>query len=132
MASDDEQRVQIPLSQFITLILGTVLVLSLVNFGLTAIESYRLQHEADTLRASIAAEKAENERLQARKEYVASDAYQTQLAHELGLYAADEKRIMVVAPPELKQEQTDTDPIFRTAEIPEPPHWQQWWNVFFD
>lgn len=131
MASD-EQRLQIPLSQFITLILGTVLVLSLINFGLTAIENYRLQHKADTLRASIAAERAENERLQARKEYVASEAYQTQLAHELGLYAPDEKRIMVVAPPELKQEQTDMDPIFRTAEVPEPPHWQQWWNLFLE
>lgn len=131
MASD-EQRLQIPLSQFITLILGTVLVLSLINFGLTAIENYRLQHKAETLRASIAAEKAENERLQARKEYIASDAYQTQLAHELGLYGQDEKRIMVVAPPELKQEKAETDPIFRTAEVPEPPYWQQWWNLFFE
>lgn len=130
--SSDEQRLQIPLSQFITLILGTVLVLSLINFGLTAVENYQLQHKADTLRASIAAERAENDRLQARKEYVTSDAYQTQLAHELGLYAPDEKRIMVVAPPDLAQEKANTDPIFRTAEIPEAPYWQQWWSLFFE
>lgn len=126
------QRLQIPLSQFITLILATVLALSFANFVLTAIESYRLQHQADTLRAAIAAEQAEHERLLARKEYVASDAYQTQLAHELGLYAPDERRLMVVAPPGLLEAETEVDPIFRTATVEEPPYWQQWWELFFE
>ncbi len=129
MASN--QRVFQPLSQFVTLILLTVLVLSLVNFARTAIDNYRLRHRAQVLRALIAAEQAEYERLQARKEYVSSPEYQARLAHELGLYAPDERRILLVAPPALLEEEANADPIFRPAELPEKPYWQQWWELFF-
>lgn len=109
----------------------TVLVLSLLHFARTAIDNYRLRHRAEVLRALIAAEQAEHERLLARKAYVASPEYQARLAHELGLYAPNERRLLLVAPPELLEEEATVDPIFRSAHLPEKPYWQQWWDLFF-
>ncbi len=126
-----DQRVHNSLSHFVTLILVTALILSLIHFARTAIDNYRLRHRAQVLQALIEAEEAEYERLMARKAYVASPEYQAKLAHELGLYAPNERRLLVVAPPELLAEQEDSSPILRPAELPQKPYWQQWWDLFF-
>lgn len=131
MQSGQERRLQIPLSQFMTVILVTVLVLSLVNFALTAVKSYRLRHVELELKAAIKAEQEEQARLLERKRFVESEQYQHQLAHELGLYGENERPLVLIVPPEMEEEFEDVDPIFRKGEQFQKPYWQQWWDLFF-
>lgn len=131
MRQEHERRLQIPVSQFITVFLATVLALSLANFGITAVKSYRLRHVEMELHSVIEAEVAEHERLLARKAYVESPQYRHQLAHEMGLYADNERPLVLVMPPEMKTELTTVDPVFREAERLQKPYWQQWWDLFF-
>lgn len=131
MAAKEQPRWQLPLLQFVTLMLMTILVVALGSFARTMLDNYRLRAEHEMWEARIAQEEAEHERLLAQREYVASDAYQRQLAHEMGLYAPNERPLVLVLPPELHEEIRNFDPVFREAEVLEPPYWRQWWELFF-
>jgi hypothetical protein len=117
--------------QFVTLVLVTILILALANFAKTMLDNYRLGAEKAEWQAKIDQEMAEYERLLEQKAYVQSDSYQRQLAHEMGLYAPDERPLVLVLPPGREEEVREFDPVFREAEILEPPYWQQWWELFF-
>lgn len=131
MQPGHERRLQIPLSQFMTVILATVLALSLVNFALTAVKSYRLRHVELELKTAIQAEQAEQARLLERKRFVQGEQYQRHLAHELGLYADDERPLVLIVPPEMKDELEESNPVFREGQQLAKPYWQQWWDLFF-
>nr|WP_290670279.1 hypothetical protein [Ardenticatena sp.] len=125
-------RLSLTISQFVTLLLLTILLLSLANFGLRAVERYRLRHRADVLQAAIAAEREEYARLLARKAYVASPEYQARLAHELGLYAPNERRLIVLDGESLRNTTVEEERVVvREADMPVQPYWQQWWEAFF-
>lgn len=125
-------RLSLTISQFVTLLLLTILLLSLANFGLRAVERYRLRHRAEVLQAAIAAEREEQTRLLARKAYVASPEYQARLAHELGLYAPNERRLVVLGGDTLRRKEVAEETvILREAQVPVVPYWQQWWETFF-
>lgn len=126
-----ERRLQIPLTQFMTLILATVLAASLFNFAMTTVKSYRLRHVEAELRAAIQAEEEEHERLLARKAFVESERYQRQLAHEMGLYGPRERPIVLIVPPDKQETFAESDPVFRPGRKLEKPYWQQWWDLFF-
>lgn len=126
-----ERRLQIPLTQFMTLILATVLAASIFNFVLTTIKSYRLRHVEAALQAAIQAEADEQQRLLARKRFVESERYQRQLAHEMGLYDARERPLVLVIPAGQEEAYQEPDPIFRAGHTLEKPYWQQWWDLFF-
>lgn len=131
MSTKEPQRWQLPLMQFVTLMMMTILVIAMGNFAKTMLDNYRLRAEKETWEARIAQEQAEYERLLAQKAYVESESYQRQLAHEMGLYAPDEQPLVLVLPPDMQEEARDFDPVYRTGEALEPPYWQQWWELFF-
>ncbi len=117
--------------QFVTLVLVTILIISLGNFAKTMLDNYLLSAEKASWEAKIAQEQAEYERLMEQMAFVESDTYQRQLAHEMGLYAPDERPLVLVLPPGQEEEVRDFDPVFREGEVLEPPYWQQWWELFF-
>jgi hypothetical protein len=130
-AKDQQQRWQLPVMQFVTLVLGMILFIALGNFAKTMLDNYWLSAEKVEWEARIAQEEAENERLLAQQAFVESETYQRQLAHEMGLYAPDERPLVLVLPPGQEDDVRDFDPVFREGEILEPPYWQQWWVLFF-
>jgi hypothetical protein len=125
------QRWQLPITQFITLVLITVFLVAIGSFAKTMLDNYRMNAEKVVWQARIDQEVAEHERLLEQKAFVESETYQRQLAHEMGLYAPDEKPLVLVLPPEMQEDVRDFDPIFRQGEVVEPPYWQQWWDLFF-
>ncbi|HEX8684245.1 MAG TPA: hypothetical protein VF707_18150 [Ardenticatenaceae bacterium] len=131
MAAKEQQRWQLPISQFVTLVLVTIFLVAVGNFARTMLDNYRLNAEKTVWQARIDQEIAEHERLLAQKAYVESETYQRQLAHEMGLYAPDERPLVLVLPPGMETDVRQFDPIFRQGEIVEPPYWQQWWDLFF-
>ena len=133
MATKEQQRRQFPIMQFITLILITISILALGNFAKAVLDNHRLDAEKAMWQAKIEQELAEKERLLKQKELVASDTYQRQLAHELGLYAPDEQPLVLILPPESQDRSNihQFDPVYREGELIEPPNWLQWWDLFF-
>jgi hypothetical protein len=131
MQQPAERRLQIPLTQFMTLILATVLAASVFNFALTTVKSYRLRYVEAELRAAIRAEQEEHQRLLARKAFIESERYQRQLAHEMGLYDNQERPLVLIIPAGQESDYKETDPVFRPGRKLEKPYWQQWWDLFF-
>jgi hypothetical protein len=131
VAVKEQQRWQLPVMQFVTLVLMAILLIALGHFAKTMLENHRLSAQKAMLEAQMAREEAEGERLRAQQAYVASDAYQRQLAHEMGLFAPDERPLVLILPPEMEEDVRDFDPIYREGKVLEPPYWQQWWELFF-
>lgn len=124
-------RRQLPIIQFLTTVVGLVIIVAVFSFARTMIDNYWLTQEKAEWQAKIDLEKAEYERLLRQKEFVESAAYQSRLAHEMGLYAPQERPLVVVLPPDMQQDYREFNPVFREAELYEPPYWQQWWRLFF-
>lgn len=131
MAAKEQQRWQLPIMQFVMLVLLTVLFVAAGHFAKTMLDNYRLGAEKEAWQARIDQEVAEHARLLEQKAFVESDTYQRQLAHEMGLYGADERPLVLVLPPEMEEDVRDFDPVFREGEVVELPYWQQWWELFF-
>jgi hypothetical protein len=49
----------------------------------------------------------------------------------MGLYAPDERPLVLILPPEMEEDVREFDPVYREGEVLEPPYWQQWWELFF-
>ena len=133
MSTKQEQRkrLQLPIMEFATLFFITISMLALGNFASTVMEHYKMKALKSEWQAKIDRELAEQERLEKQLELVQSDAYQRQLAHELGRYAPDEQPLVLILSPELQEEVDEFDPIYREGVEFEPPYWQQWWELFF-
>jgi hypothetical protein len=124
-------RRQLPIVQFLTTVIGIVILIAVFSFARTMLDNYWLAQEKAEWQAKIDAEQAEYDRLLRQKEFIESDAYQSQLAHEMGLYAPNERPLVVVLPPDMQADFREFDPVFREADVYEPPYWQQWWRLFF-
>lgn len=131
MTSKEAQGWQLPLMQFVTLMLMTLLLVALGHFARTMVDNYRLNTEKAMWEARIEQEREAHARLLEQKAFVASDSYQRHLAHEMGLYAPDERPLVLLVPPEMADEVEQFDPIYREGTVVEPPYWQQWWALFF-
>jgi hypothetical protein len=131
VAAKEQQRWQLPIMQFMTLVVVTILVVALVHFARTMLDNYRLSAEKEMWQAKIDREVYEHQRMLEQKAFVESETYQRQLAHEMGLYAPDERPLVLVLPPEMREDVRDFDPVFRQGEVLKPPYWQQWWELFF-
>ncbi|MGH2543599.1 MAG: hypothetical protein ACRDIB_12410 [Ardenticatenaceae bacterium] len=131
VAVKEQQRWQLPIMQFVTLVLVTILIIALGHFAKTMLDNHRLSADKAMWQARIAQEEAEYQRLLAQKAFVESETYQRQLAHEMGLYAPDERPLVLILPPEMEEDVRAFDPVYREGEVWEPPYWQQWWELFF-
>jgi cell division protein FtsL len=105
-----------------------LLLYALVATGQKALDNYRLNREAEALRAEIVALRTENVQLQGRIEQARTDAAIETIAREqLGLIKPGDRPLVLVsdgpAPAALPREVAQSDP--------PPPVWRQWWDYFF-
>ena len=131
MATQTQPRRPLPIIQIATTMVGVVILVAVFSFARTMLDNYWLAQDKAEWQVKIDAENAEYDQLLRQKEYIESEAYQRQLAHEMGLYAPDERPLVMVLPSELQADYREFDPVYREAEITEPPYWQQWWGLFF-
>ena len=122
---------QLPITQFVTVMLATLLFFSLFSFGKTMFNNYWLSADKAGWEAKIEAEAARQARLETQLVEVKSDAYQRQLAHEMGLYAPNKQPLSLILPPDMESESRELPPIIQPALPLDPPNWQQWWLLFF-
>ncbi|MBV9169114.1 MAG: septum formation initiator family protein [Chloroflexi bacterium] len=116
-------------------VLAVPLVLyALVATGQKALDNYRLNREADALRAEVVALRGQNIQLQQDIEDARTDVAIERIAREqLGLVKPGDKPLVLLgdaasAPPAQPSAAAGAGPA-RPAD--QRPIWRQWWDVFF-
>jgi cell division protein FtsB len=122
----------VPLTQIITIVVATMAISMIVDFGRKAAANYRIRREEIRLEQEIVAERAQHEALLASREYVQTDEYVEQVAREELKWVRPGE--VVVVPVPLHREAL---PTVEASPIPVKPlpgesHWQEWWDLFFD
>jgi cell division protein FtsB len=109
-----------------------LLLYALVATGQKAGDNYRLNHEADALRAEVVALRAENIELQQQIEQARTDMAIEMIAREqLGLIKAGDHPVVLV-PVASSGDAVAVAPSPTVAPPPAaPPPWRQWWDYLF-
>ncbi len=130
--SKAKHRRSVPFTQIVTIVVATMAISMIVDFGRKAATNYRIRREELRLEQEIAAERAKHEALVALKEYVQTDEYVERIAREELKWVKPGE--IAVVPIPLNEE---PPPIPEAYSAPtQPPqresHWQEWWALFFD
>ena len=124
---------QFPLTQFIAIVVISISVFLAVDFARRTAAIYRIKNEAVRLEEEVASVRAQGQALEARLQYVQSDAYVEEIARtQLNWALPSETAVVVMATPEAV---TAPSPGARDVETGPPPleePWQAWWILFFD
>jgi cell division protein FtsB len=121
-----------PIAQFVAIIVLSISIFLIVDFGRRAAANYRVQREADRLSQEVAAARQRQAELLARRTYVASDLYVEAVArNELKWGQPGETVIVVMPTPEAIALPTDrivqTVTVLPMAQNPA----EAWWLLFF-
>jgi cell division protein FtsL len=107
-----------------------LLLYALFATGQKAVDNYRLNQEADRLRAEIVTLRSENIQLQQSLEDARTDtAIETIAREQLGLIKPGDHPIVVVGQPEVRPAAAQNASDGTTASP--RPAWRQWWDYFF-
>jgi cell division protein FtsL len=117
-----------PLALRLAAVLAVPVVLyALVATGQKALDNYRLNQEADALRAEIRALRGENIALQQQIQQARSDsAIETIAREQLGLIKPGDHPLVV-----LSEQPPVTQPAPTAPAPAPPPPWRQWLDLFF-
>jgi len=105
-----------------------LLLYALVATGHKAVDNYRLNRDADALRAEIVGLRSENIQLQQQIEKARTDtAIETIAREQLGLIKPGDHPLVLLpqSPPPAPA------PTPAPAPPPAPPAWRQWWDYLF-
>jgi cell division protein FtsB len=122
----------VPFTQIVIIVVATMAISMIVDFGRKATANYRVRREETRLEQEIAAERAQHEALLARREYVQMDEYIEQVAREELKWVKSGEIVVVPVPinrkplPTPEASPTPTQPLQREYQ------WQEWWALFFD
>jgi cell division protein FtsB len=104
-----------------------LLLYALVATGQKAVDNYRLNREADGLRAEILGLRSDNIQLQKQIEQARTDtAIETIAREQLGLIKPGDHPLVLVSPS--AQAPPAPTPV---PSAPPPPAWRQWWDYLF-
>ncbi len=125
--------ISLSLPKIVAVVTLTLVAILVVDFGRKALDRYHIQREVEWLSQQVAAEQEESEALQARLEYVSSDAYVEKIARERLKMVRPGERAVVLVPRNLEPVSDSGAPL-AAATSPEDeakPYWQQWWDLLF-
>jgi len=131
MSKKKRQRT-VPFTQIITIVVATMAISMIVDFGRKATANYRVRNEESRLEQEIAAERAKHQALLARRAYVQTDEYVEQVAREELKWVRPGEIVVVPVPLERKPLPTQEPPPAPTELLQRESHWQEWWALFFD
>ena len=130
--SKAKRRRTVPFTQIITIVVATMAISMIVDFGRKATANYRIRREETRLEQEIAAERAKHEALLARREYVQTDEYIERVAREELKWVRPGETLVVPVPLNRQPPPTPQTPPAPTEPLPRESHWQEWWTLFFD
>ncbi len=121
-----KQKGLISWGRILAIVVVTIVVFLIVDFGRRAWDNYRLSQEVAALEKDVAAMRAENEALQERLEYVGGEAYTEEAAREkLHWVQPGDTAVIVLGAEEESPEATPAP-----QEQPAKSNWQKWRDLF--
>lgn len=128
-----KQGRQFPLTQFIAIIVITISLFLVVDFARRTAATYQIKNEAARLEEEVTAARARHQALQARLNYIQSDAYVEEIARTRLKWAREGETVVVVMaqPQATPTPSPDSQPASSSSVIPQSP-WEAWWLLFFD
>jgi cell division protein FtsB len=127
-----KQSSKVPLAQFVAIIALSISIFFIIDLGNRAAANYRVQREAERLSQEVEMARRYQEKLLARRSYVASDLYIEEVARKELKWARPGETVIVVMPtPEATTQLPPPDA--QTATIGAVVHTptQAWWLLFF-
>ncbi len=121
----------ISFTQFVAIIIVTIAISMVIDFGRKAAANYRIWCEETRLEREIALARHEQELLLARKDYVQTDDYVEKVAREELKWARPGETVIIVRPIPHRSTLTP-QPTPPPARPQARSHWQEWWALFFD
>ncbi len=123
---------QFPLTQFVAIVVVTVCLFLVIDFGRRTAANYQIKAEETRLEAELADSLSWHTALGARLAYVQGDAYVEEIARTQLKWAREGETVVVVMATPQAQPQTPADgqPAAINGVVPESP-WQAWWLLFF-
>jgi cell division protein FtsB len=122
--------IRAPIAQFIAIIVLTISIFLVVDFGRRAAANYRVQREAERLRQEVEQAQQEQTELLAWRSYISTDLYVEEMARQELKWAAPGETVIVVLP---TPEAVSVAPGALTLTAnpnPQTPA-QAWWHLFF-
>ena len=124
---------QFPLTQFIAIVVISVSVFLAVDFARRTAAIYRIKNEEVRLEEEVASVRAQGQALEARLQYVQSDAYVEEIARtQLNWALPEETAVVVMATPEAAPALSSGEQDVETGTPPPEEPWQAWWTLFFE
>jgi cell division protein FtsB len=119
-------------TQIVTIVVATMAISMIVDFGRKATANYRIRREEIGLEQEVAAERDKHEELLARREYVQTDKYVEQVAREELKWVRQGEIVIVPVPITRQPLPTPGTPPAPARLLESELHWQKWWALFFD
>ncbi len=133
MASRPQPRTAISGAQFVGIIVLTVILLLIVDYGRRASTGFYVAQAEEQLKAEIAVELTRNAQLRERLEYVQSDEFVEKWAREEGHMVRPGDRPFILVTVQASQSgQQNVAAAPQTVGATPQPTWHQWWYLFFD
>ena len=118
-------------TQFVAIVVLTVSIFLIVDFGRRTTAGYYVSQAEKRLKEEIQVELERRAELEARRDYVASDAYVEEWARKHAHMIHPGDRPLILMTPQSSEARVE---IVRLAEPPAEkpvPNWYHWWLLFF-
>lgn len=120
-------------AQFIAIVVLTITLFLIVDFGRRATTGYYVAQAEETLKAQIQVELTRQAQLKANRDYVTSDEYVEKWAREEAHMVHPGDRPLVVVTTEAWPSLPDgSEPVSLVAPPTPAPPWHAWWRLFLD
>lgn len=124
---------QFPFTQFVAIVVITISLFLVVDFGRRTAASYQVKSEVTRLEKEVAAVRAQHAALEARLAYVQSDEYVEEIARTQLKWAREGETVVVVmATPQAVLPASPSAQAASTDGVESYSPWHAWWFLFFD
>ena len=130
-AARKRKKIELPVAQFIAIIVLSIALFLIVDFGRRTASGYRIYREEARLKAQLAPLEEAHQLLMTKRAYAQTDAYVEEIArHELKWSKPGEVVVVVLATPQaepLSSAALNSAGAFPATDTP----FSSWFNLFF-
>ena len=130
-ATKKRKQLELPIAHFIAVIVLSISLFLIIDFGRRAATGYRVRREEDRLRSQVEAANTTQEALLTRRDFVATDAYVEEIArNELKWSKPGEVVVVIMPTPQAVMASPSSGRLFSGKAQPATPL-QAWLELFF-
>jgi cell division protein FtsB len=124
----DRVRRALPINQLLLLLMGSLILYLVVDFGRQVVSSYQRREELQQIEQQVQGAQQETEQLNARLTYAQSPQAAEEWAREQGWAKEDEVPVVIIAPSAPDSSGGGSrSPVAAAA----PSQREAWWDLFF-